>query len=900
MIAPQSSSLMAGRKGSIAATSNGWSFVLVVVMCLIVRASPAEPPKLYDLDLHTRSVADALNGLSEQTGVPVVFPYDLVKNRTANPAVGRYTLQEALDELLKDTGLSGGLSDKGVVTVSLARSATPTSGETSVLHDENKQHTKKTRADKRPTIAAFFASIAAAFSASAQAVGDDSTGGDGTNLASVVVTAQKRGEEHLQDVPIPITAISGAQLLNYEQVRVQDFASTVPGLVISPVGSDGQSTLSIRGIASGGTNPTVGVLVDDVPYRSVTNFGTGNMVPDIDPNDLARIEVLRGPQGTIYGSSSMGGLLKFVTKDPSVESFSGSVTAGVSGVYNGAEPGYNARASTNIPLADTLAMRASVFTRQDPGYIDDPFLHVNGINEDHANGGRLALLWKPSDAFSVRLSGLYQDIKADGSSDVNRGPGYVNSLGALQPGNPTGPLGDLQQDYYPGINGFRGLGGYERTTQAHSAVIDVKLGGADLTSVTGFSVAHFKDTFDFTPEFGQLSEQEFGAAGTPGADSVTTRKITQELRLSGSLEQFDWLVGGFFEHAHTTYLENLLAENTAGAIVGTWADWYFYYTDQEEAAFTNLTYHFTERFDVQVGGRESHIIVTENPNTQSGAFNTFIGSPYLTHSLETSTSANVFTYLFTPSFKLTQDVMAYARLASGYRPGESNGNAPVSSRIPAAASPDKTLNYELGLKGDFLSHKISVDSSVYYIDWKDMQAQVVDPVTGFPYRSNAGAAKSEGVEFAVTSRPLTGLSISTWVSYDEAVLTKPFPLGSQAYGVAGAKLPYSSRWSGYASFQQDFPLPAALTGFVGGQVSIVGDRLGNFAPNATSYRQDYPGYVEVDFRGGVRFDLWTVNLFVDNVSDRRGLLGGGAATYPPIGYQYITPRTVGVNVSKSF
>lgn len=891
---------MAGRRGSIGTVATGRRvfLALCLVLCL-VGTSAAEPQQVYDVDLRAQSVADALTALSEQTGAPVIFPYDLVKDRKSNPVIGHYTLLDALNALLKDTGLSGGLSDKGVLTISQAKSDAPQQRDANVTSD--KKQSQRTNSSARPAgFAAFFASIAAAFSASAQTIGDDSSSSDGTKLESVVVSAQKKGEERLQDVPIPITAISAPQLLSYDETRVQDFASTVPGLIISPVGSDSQSTLSIRGIASGGTNPTVGVLVDDVPYGSITNYGTGNVVPDIDPNDLARVEVLRGPQGTIYGSSSMGGLLKFVTKDPSVDSFSGNVSAGVSGVHNGAEPGYNARASTNIPLADTLAMRASVFTREDPGYIDNPFLHVNGINEDHANGGRLALLWKPSEAFSVKLSGLYQDVKADGSSDVNSGPGYVNSLGAFQPGNPTGPLGDLQQDYYPGIAGFRGLGGYERTIQAYSAVIDAKLGSADLTSVTGFSVAHFNDSFDFTPDFAQPTEQTFGVAGTPVTDSVNTRKVTQELRLSGSLERLDWLFGGFFEHAHTTYIENIWAESVAGDIVGTWADWDSYVTDQEEAAFANLTYHFTERFDVQVGGRESHIVVTQNPNTQSGEFNIFIGSPYLTHSPEESTNANVFTYLFTPRFKLTQDVMAYARLASGYRPGESNGNTPVSSHVPAQADPDKTLNYELGLKGDFLGHQLSVDTSVYYIDWKDMQVQVVDPVTNFPYRSNAGGAKSEGVEFAVTARPLPGLSISTWVSYDEAVLTKDFPPGSQAYGLVGTRLPYSTRWSGYASFLQDFPLPGDLTGFVGGQVSIVGDRLGNFATNATTYRQDYPGYTEVDFRGGAKFNLWTVNLFVNNVSDRRGLLGGGAATYPPIGYQYITPRTVGVNVSKSF
>ena len=895
---------MAGRRGLFGTVATGRRVFLALCLALcVVGTSVAQPRQVYEFDLHAQSVADALTALSEQTGVSVIFPYDLVRDRKANPVIGRYTLPDALNALLKDTGLSGGLSDKGVVTISEAKSGPPQQRETNVIPENKQNLTNKTPA--RPVgIAAFFASIAAAFSASAQTVSNDSSNGDEAKMESVLVTAQKKGEERLQDVPVPVAVVDAEKLIDYEETRVQDFYSTVPGFTFGSTGSQGENLLSIRGISTGtGTNPTVGVLVDDVPYGSVTNYGSGNLIPDIDPNDLARVEVLRGPQGTLYGSSSMGGLLKFVTKDPSFDRFSGNVSAGVSDVHNGAEAGYNARASTNIPLSDTFAMRASAFTRVDPGYIDNPFLHEDGINRDHAYGGRLAALWKPSDSFSLKLSSLYQDIRANGSSDMNRGPGYPSSQATLQPGNPTGPLGDLQQDYYPGIDGFRGLGGYERTVQAHSAVINAKLGAVDLTSITGFSVNRYNDTWDFTPEFGAVTASipAFdGAAGTPVTDSVSTRKTTQEIRLNSSVGPLDWLLGGFFEHETTSFIEDIYAENVAGDVVGTWANWYSSGTNQEEAAFANLSYHFTDRFDVQVGGRESHIVVTAAPNTQSGLFNTFFGGPPVTHSPENSSNANVFTYMFTPSFKLTDDVMAYARVASGYRPGVSNGQVPYSSGVPTESSPDKTENYELGLKSDLLDHKLFIDGSVYYINWKDLQANVTDLKTGFPYTSNAGAAKSEGVELTVSTRPLTDLMISAWVSYDDAELTRSFPSGSAAYGVAGTRLAFSSRWSGYASFEQDFPLFGSLTGFMGGQVSLIGDRLGNFAASATAYRQDYPGYAQVDLRGGTKFNLWTFNLYVNNVGDKRGVIGGGAGTYPPIGFQYVTPRTVGLNASKAF
>jgi outer membrane receptor protein involved in Fe transport len=235
--------------------------------------------------------------------------------------------------------------------------------------------------------------------------------------------------------------------------------------------------LTIRGITTGAGNPTVGVTVDGVPFGSSTGLGGGDVVPDIDPNDLARVEVLRGPQGTLYGASSMGGLLDFVTIDPSTDRLSGRVQAGTESIYNGSGLGYNFRGSVNIPLGDTLAMRASAFTREDPGYIDNPFLHINGINEQHAHGGRLATLWTPTETLSLKLSALYQEIRSNGSNDVDVGTG----------------LSGLQQDY------VRGAGGYDRKAQAYSAILKAKFGASDFTSVTGFNSNSYSDGFDYTP-----------------------------------------------------------------------------------------------------------------------------------------------------------------------------------------------------------------------------------------------------------------------------------------------------------------------------------------------------------------------------------------------------------------
>src|SRR5262249_21783889 len=156
------------------------------------------------------------------------------------------------------------------------------------------------------------------------------------------------------------------------------------------------------------------VLIDDVPYGSSSTYGgAGAAPPDLDPSELARVEVLRGPQGTLYGSSGIGGLLKFVTLDPSTSGFSGPLQVGTSASAHSSETGYNVRGSANIPLSDTWAVRASAFSRRDPGYVDDPVHGFKDLNTVDVTGGRIAAMYKPSDTFSVKLSALAQKLEGD-------------------------------------------------------------------------------------------------------------------------------------------------------------------------------------------------------------------------------------------------------------------------------------------------------------------------------------------------------------------------------------------------------------------------------------------------------------------------------------------------------
>ena len=202
------------------------------------------------------------------------------------------------------------------------------------------------------------------------------------------------------------------------------------------------------------------------------------------------------------------------------------------------------------------------------------------------------------------------------------------------------------------------------------------------------------------------------------------------------------------------------------------------------------------------------------------------------------------------------------------------------------------------MKGELLNRRLTLDGSYYYINWKDIQIQLLTPA-GFAYSGNGGRAKSEGVEFATTVRPLPDTTLSAWISYDDARLTQDF-LNSPTYGLAGNVLPNTPETSGNLSLDQKLSFGNDLTGFFGGVVSYVGDRIGPFQPKTAPNRQEFPAYTKVDLHAGVTYGTWTFSTYASNVANTRGLIGGGIGYYEPNLRIYIPPRTVGVNARKLF
>lgn len=699
----------------------------------------------------------------------------------------------------------------------------------------------------------------------------------GASLEEIIVTATKRSER-LKDVPVSVSVLGSSVLESQQSVRLQDYFAQVPGVQISPAQS-GRVQLAIRGVTTGGsTNPTVGITVDDVPVGSSSSLTyAGLLAADIDPATLERVEVLRGPQGTLYGAASLGGLLRYVTARPKMNVSSGRVQVDGSSVSDG-EEGYGVRGSANIPLIDDkLAATVSGFYRHDPGLVDNPGRGLSDVDSADVYGARVSTLWQANEKVSLRLSGTYQSTDGDGSSNI-----LSSSPGRLAEGT--------TQDY------GAGSGGYKRSFRQLDATLNVDLGWADLTSISGYGYSKFLDIIDVGVFW---NADSVDLTGDPNADSIVwlpseTKKFSQEVRLaSPSGQKLEWLAGLFYTDEDSDAQYNVFAVDATGApLLEIFPD-AFPSTFKEKAVFGSLTYHFTDKFDLQVGGRAS-----ENEQVYDELITgPFYPDPYTVHA---ESKDDAFTYLVSPRYRFSPNTMVYGRVATGYRPGGPNPGAGFGT--PSEYAADTTLSYELGIKADLLDRRLSVDASVYYIDWTDIQLQELDE-NDFIYYTNAGSARSQGADLTLQARPIEGLSVTGTLAYNDSELTDSTSGG--IFGLSGDRLPFSAKVTASLSIDDEFALTSEYTGFVGGSVTRLGERIGAFTSSPTLARPVMPAFTTLDLRAGVRTtDGWTITAFARNVTDEEGILGSQHETSSGFTGRYqlniVRPRTYGLSVAKEF
>lgn len=701
-------------------------------------------------------------------------------------------------------------------------------------------------------------------------------------LQQVIVTATKHAEP-LQDVPVAITVLRADALVQNHDVDLEDYYATVPGLSLTSLGN-GQTGVTMRGISAGiAGNPTVGITIDDVPIGATdTAIINGNdYIPDLDPADLQSIDFLKGPQGTLYGASSIGGLIRYVTAVPDFTSTSGHVQIDGSAIPGHGE-GYGIQAGANIPLIpDTLAIRVSGFDRQDPGYVDNPSLGLDNVNSDKVYGAHLDALLQATQNFSVRLLAFIQRTQGYGDS-------FVDTNYLYQPN-----FGDLNQPSIPNT------GHYSMAWQMYSAVLKYHSDLFDVTSISAFSKLVPYQSQDFTPVFGPYSEDFFAVGGAAERYVNTNNKMSEEVRLSSPTgSKLQWLVGGFFTHeSNGPALGQFFATNLeTGAQVGALLNYAFNSTYQEYAGFANLTWHFADRFDLQVGGRDSHNTQTYYQDV-TGALN---GPASI---LTTGAKESSFTYLVTPQYHISDSTMTYISVASGFEAGGPNSPEFPTPQIPLTYAPSKTVNYEWGIKSTLLQRRLLIDADIFYINWSNVQLTGVEPVVGTTYTFNGGKAKSQGIEFQTDFIPVEGLKLSATAAYTDATLTNT--PGQGFPGVSGDPLPFSSKYNASLSADEQFNITGSLEGFVGATAAYVGSRYEGFPATLGEAQPRIPSYAYGDLRTGIVTHGFTVTAFLKNVTNERGILNttqltGTTATSGIWQTVYMVPRTVGLSIAKTF
>jgi outer membrane receptor protein involved in Fe transport len=688
---------------------------------------------------------------------------------------------------------------------------------------------------------------------------------------AIIVTAQKRPQV-LIDVPQSVSVISGEALANTHAQRMSDYLTRIPSANIVEAQA-GNSRIVLRGINTGGVSATVATYIDESPFGSATGLANGAILaPDIDPFDLARVEVLRGPQGTLYGANSLGGLVKFVTVAPDPKKFGGAAEIGGESV-SGGDTGWWGRAAVNVPLGPVAAFRASGFYRRDPGFIDDPkFGH--DVNDGSTYGGRFSLLVKPTEQLSIRASAHLENIRSNGTNEVDLDPVTLRPVaGSLEHQRVIRQPNDI--DY-----------------RLYNATIDYDFGSIALVSTTSYGTLDQSQVQDASSVYGGLLSAIFSAPLGAGVDQgMTQRRFTQEARLASTSKQlFEWTVGGFY-----TREKNKLSQNLFGADAPTGDPLPAYdglilvglpSRYREYAAFANGTWHITPKFDLTGGARYSHnrqSDVQETDGLLAGGASAFGGK----------SSDNVFTYSIAPTFKANANTRIYARVAKGYRPGGPNAVSPLAPNdVPREFGPDTTTNYEVGLKTRSEDNLFSLDVSAFRIDWSNIQLLV--QVAGFGVNANGPSARSSGVEFTGAVNPTRNLSFFLNGSYVDAHLTEDAP--PIVGGKKGDPLPYNPKWQWTLGGDYEHPLSATVTGRAGLSWHYTGSRSSDFDP-ALGQRK-LKSFGQLDAHAGVDVGRFRVDAFARNITNSRGIvnLGFFGDVNGDISAAVIRPRSVGLSL----
>lgn len=759
----------------------------------------------------------------------------------------------------------------------------------------------------------------------------DTTSQDSTELEEIVVTANRRDEQSVLDVPQAVSAYSGATLDRYQVQTLQDLGKIDPSLVVLKANA-AQQKLVIRGIASN-VGQTAGLYLDEAPLLGGFNTNiNSDGTPGVRLHDIDHVEVLKGPQGTLFGSGSMSGTVRVVQKLPSLSEFDGSLEGSYGGDVDGGHSLWDANVAMGGPVVqDKVGFRLVGWTEQDGGYIEKKVANNPTIqsdaNDHHIYGVRATGLWQVSDPLSIQLTATYQDVRVNGPENVT---GRVADVGL---GLVPRPIG-LDSKY---VNYSYAAEKLRDRYQLYYAIGTYDLGfGKIITSITSGNktVSDTEDTTAVSCQF-QLCPPTFRpSAFISDQDYDYT---TQELRFSSDFSGRFQVVGGVYAQqdkkryfGHAVYVDptsgvplcegffdcrdrGLITQSTSGP-AGIFGNYVIFLNSEKTrtrqyAYFAQADYKFLPNVTLTLGGRYFTAHILDAPKTGFFPLNDFV--PFGPTTLDVK--QNKFTYNVSLLWEATPNWSTYARVATGFRIGGVNVNAPNAAAlgipIPEQFEPDSLTNYEVGTKIYLLDHSVFLDASVYHLNWKDQQ--LAGNVSGLPFLLNAGLTKTNGGEVSANWTPTPGLRLGAAATYTDAKLKQDLPVEVQRSGNPGLsddRVPSVPRWTFALRGEYEHALSGNLMAYLQGSASYRGSSFTDFrlqspanlaAGFEKSYYERLPSYTLVDAKVGIRLDRWDVGLFVQNLTNEYAVLfQSESASRELIGTA--PPRTIGLNVKTSF
>ncbi len=772
----------------------------------------------------------------------------------------------------------------------------------------------------------------------------------------IIVTATKR-EASLQDVPFSVAAVTAEDLTESGASNLVEVARNVPGLYITDLGP-GQSQVAIRGISAGqvvrdqaGVKESVGIYLDESPV-SVALF-----TPDLDLYDLDRIEVLRGPQGTLFGAGSTSGTVRYITAQPDIGTFGGSVDLTAENATDG-EFGGGLRASLNVPLGERAAMRVVGYHSEMPGFIDSVYPNRSvreDVNSGTRTGGRLAFRFEPTDNIVITPRVIYQELETDGYPRIDAYNILGNPFTTTEPAIQVGEreqvtqiregltdeflLGDLKMEF-----GFGGDIGLTSITSYIDRSVEVLRDASQLTGSVSFDIGVA------TPTEVRID--------SPLYDTTDLTVWSQELRLASTGEgPFQWLIGAFYQDVDRTYGQNLptagydaitvrLDPRYTSAFFGAPPDTPYYsnltYDFSQLAAFTELTYQFNNWFALTAGVR--YYDFEEDRLLTFAGF--FADMGYTDE--PGSTSSDGFSPRVILSFTPNDDMQITAQYSEGFRLGGINDPLNVTLCTPASGDlatysghptwdDEKVKNYEVGFKSRFNDGAVTFNASAFFTDIDGLQV-IADAGTCSSRIILNAQAETIGGEMELFVRPTEAWDLGLSATYVQAEITETqlnTPIApAQPTPIAGIRdgnrLPTSPELQAAATVGYTWGFGDSLESYlrftaqyVGSSYTQLADQEPNFGLIATGgppgsarlipfggpytttqipFDAELPSYEIGNLRWGIRADRWEAALYVNNLWDERAFLSidrerGRSAR---VGYLTNPPRTYGVNFRMNF